>query len=289
MDLDEAAAVLYGGSPDEFVSRRTALAGQARAAKDRELAQAISRLRRPTRSAWLVNLLARQAGPELGQLLELGAALREAQASLAADDLRRLSRERSRAVAALARRAAALGAEQGYTASDAAVQEVGSTLQAALADPDVAAEVRAGRVAAAARYGGFGPMGWAGTRPEPVEGPEPAASTSSVSVRRPEPVEEPEPAPQVDEEQERRRAEAEDAWGQAQHELSEAEAAAEQATARADELAEALEDLRQRVRQTETAEREARNEARAARKRLGPVREAPARAQRHVEETRTQA
>lgn len=280
MDLDEAAAVLYGGSPDDFVSRRTALAGQARTAKNRELAKAIGGLRRPTRSAWLVNLLARQAGPELGQLLELGDALREAQTSLAADDLRRLSRERSHAVAALARRAAALGAEQGYTAPDAAVQEVSSTLQAALADPGVAADVRAGRVATAVSYGGFGPMEWT-ARPEPV-------GTQQKPVAEPGSVAEPEvSAPEVDEERERRRAEAQEAWEQAQRELAEAEAAAEQATVRADELAEALEDLRHQVRETETAEREARNEARAARKRLVPAREAATRASRHREEAET--
>ena len=65
MDLAAATAELYAGSPDDFVERRKALAGQARAAKDRALATAIGKLRRPTRSAWLVNLYARRSPPRI--------------------------------------------------------------------------------------------------------------------------------------------------------------------------------------------------------------------------------
>lgn len=302
MDLDEAVAILYGGSPDDFVSRRTALAAQARAQKDRELAKAVAALRRPTRSAWLVNLLARGAPTDLEALLDLGDALREAQALLAGADLRRLSAERSRAVAALTRRAVALGVEHGYATSDAAAPEVSSTLQAALADPSVGAEVRAGRVAAAATYGGFGPMEWAAMPPSPAP---PASLAPAVAPAGDVDVgsDHPTVVPTEDETEHERQAaeaqlerqaaeaeatqqriEAQEAWEQAQHALEEAEAAAEQATVRADELADALEDLRRRVKETETAEREAREEARAARKRVAPAREIAARARRHVED-----
>ena len=41
MDLDTAAEELYAGSPDDFVERRTALAAQAWAAKDRPLVKQI--------------------------------------------------------------------------------------------------------------------------------------------------------------------------------------------------------------------------------------------------------
>jgi len=293
MDLDEAAALLYAGSPDDFVSRRTTLAGQARAQQDRELARAIGALRRPTRSAWLVNLLAQEAAAELSALLELGDALREAQAHLAGADLRRLSAERSRAVAALARRAVALGAEQGYAAGDAALQEVSSTLQAALADPDVADAVRAGRVALAVSYGGFGPMTW----PVSPSAPPPAAESSGPeldSVAADEPDARSEAASAEAErqraeaqaaeaERERRHAKVQAAEAAARQVLEEAEAAALAATVRADELADTLEELRRQVRDTEAAEREAREEARAARKRVTPAREVAARARAHLD------
>ena len=59
MDLEQAADELYAVSPDDFIAQRTALVGEARAANDRALAKEIGQLRRPTRSAWLVNILAR--------------------------------------------------------------------------------------------------------------------------------------------------------------------------------------------------------------------------------------
>ena len=83
---------------------RTALVAEARRDGERELAKQIGALRKPTRSAWLINLLARTAPDEVGALLDLGDALREAQVNLAGPELRRLSGERQKAVAALGRR-----------------------------------------------------------------------------------------------------------------------------------------------------------------------------------------
>ena len=159
VDLAAAKDELYAGSPDDFIERRKALAAEARAAKDRPLATAIGRLRRPTRSAWLVNLYAREASDEVAALLELGAALQAAQSQLAAAELRRLSGERQKTLTAATRRAVALGEARGYAATEAVRQEVAQTLQAALADPNVADDVRAGTVTEAHAYGGFGVFG----------------------------------------------------------------------------------------------------------------------------------
>ena len=57
--LREATAELYGSDPEEFTERRTALASQARAAGDRAAAKEIAGLRKPTRSAWMINQLVR--------------------------------------------------------------------------------------------------------------------------------------------------------------------------------------------------------------------------------------
>ncbi|HEY5786531.1 MAG TPA: hypothetical protein VIT65_17315, partial [Microlunatus sp.] len=134
MDLESAVDELYAGSPDDFIEGRKALVAQARATKNRALATAIGKLRRPTRSAWLVNLYAREAPEELGALLDLGEALQAAQRELSGPDLRRLSADRSKALAAATRRAVELGHENGYDAPEAARIEVTQTLQAALAD-----------------------------------------------------------------------------------------------------------------------------------------------------------
>ena len=109
MDLQGAADQLYAISPDDFVAQRTALVAEARAAKDRPLAKEIGQLRRPTRSAWLVNVLARAEPERLTELLELGTALQQAQQRMAGDELRRLSKERRTLIDSLSRRAGELG------------------------------------------------------------------------------------------------------------------------------------------------------------------------------------
>ena len=58
MDLDTVADELYRLDPGDFVEVRKARVAQARKAGDRELANAIGQLRKPTVVAWTVNLLA---------------------------------------------------------------------------------------------------------------------------------------------------------------------------------------------------------------------------------------
>jgi hypothetical protein len=158
VQLESAIDQVYAASPDEFMAVRTALVAEARRDGERELAKQIGALRKPTRSAWLINLLARTAPDEVGALLDLGDALREAQANLSGPELRRLSGERQKAVGALGRRAADAAAEHGHRATDAQLQEVIQHLQAALAQSSLAEDVRAGRVAQIVTFGGFGPF-----------------------------------------------------------------------------------------------------------------------------------
>ncbi|MFC9999294.1 hypothetical protein [Nocardia sp. NPDC127526] len=157
MNLEEVAAELYGVPPGEFVAVRTERAQQARDGGDKALATAIGTLRRPTVAAWAVNLLAREAGEDVGALLEVGDALREAQRRLSGEQLRTLTTQRQQVVNALTRKAGELAAAHGQRPSESVLRDVGSTLQAALADPEVAEQVRAGTLTAAASYEGFGP------------------------------------------------------------------------------------------------------------------------------------
>lgn len=153
--LDSVADALYGLDPAEFVAARTEYAAAARESGDRELTVAIGRLRKPTVAAWMVNLLARHRPAELGALTDLGGALRSAQRTLSGHELRRLSAQRRRLVAALEQDAAALAAEHGRRVTDGALREVAQTLNAAVADPGVAERVRAGRLAAVVEHSGF--------------------------------------------------------------------------------------------------------------------------------------
>jgi hypothetical protein len=186
MDFDDVCDELYGLDPTEFVAARTAQVSAARAAGDKTLASRIGKLRKPTVSAWVVNLLAREAPDEVGALLDLGAALQDAQRHLSGADLRALSGQRQKAVSALARRAGALATDRGRPADETLLREVGQTLTAALADPAVAAQVRSGTTVTAQTYDGFGPSGLAAV---------PDLTAESEGQPKPEAQPEPEPPP----------------------------------------------------------------------------------------------
>ncbi|AKE89278.1 MULTISPECIES: hypothetical protein [Rhodococcus] len=168
MDLDDIADELYGLDPGEFTAARSEHVARAREAGDRELAAAVGRLRKPTVSAWLVNMLVREKSEEVTALLGLGDALRSAQRQLSGSELRRLSTQRRRVIGALEKTAARLAAEHGRRASEAALREVGQTLHAALADADLAEQVRGGRLEAPLDYSGFGPVGLSVVPPPPA-------------------------------------------------------------------------------------------------------------------------
>ncbi|QTE30896.1 hypothetical protein [Pengzhenrongella sicca] len=155
-DSGSIAAELYGLRPQEFVAARDGAARQARADGDRPLAAELAALRKPTVSAWLANLLVRDDAALAAQLPELGAGLRAAQASLDGEQLRELDRQRRRLVASLVARARGLASSAGVRVADSALQELDRTLTAALADPEIAAEVLSGRLTGPREHVGFG-------------------------------------------------------------------------------------------------------------------------------------
>lgn len=265
MDLDDVADELYAVSPDDFVKTRTTRVAEARKAKDQPLVKAIGKLRRPTRSAWLVNLLAREAADDLEGLLDLGAALSEAQRRLSGPDLRRLSTQRHAAVEALVRRAVEIAAEHGHTATEATRREVSETLQAALADRDIATQVRAGRVVQSATYGGFGPTDFLAAVPAlPPETDEPE---EDLAVD-PEPKDKKKLIKAKKELTAARKTlqQAQDALGGSEKEVTEA-------TATADQLAEQVAALRAQLEELKAEERGAREQAQFAKKRVQQLRQ----------------
>ncbi len=154
--LEAVAAELYALPLDEFTQARNKKAADARTSGDRELAGRIKQLKKPSTSAWAVNMLSRHRADEVGQLLELGAALREAQSELDAEELRELGRQRQKLIAAVVRQARDLADELGGALGGAAADEVGQTLQAALADPEAADAVIAGLLTRPLAASGWG-------------------------------------------------------------------------------------------------------------------------------------
>jgi hypothetical protein len=140
--LEDAANELYGLIPAEFVTARNRLA----AGSSGDLAADIRALVKPAAAPWAINLLARGAPDRLGELVELGSALRDAQAALDRDALRELTGKRRKLVASLAREAEVLAKDSGSKLSAAAMHDIEETLQAALADADAGSAVRSGRL-----------------------------------------------------------------------------------------------------------------------------------------------
>jgi hypothetical protein len=155
-ELDEIVRELYVLPPTDFVAARNELVRQARAAGSREVADRLQQLRRPTRSAWLVNLLARDP-TAMQRLSALGRELRDAQTGLARTELRNLAEQRRQLIADLLDRVRAHAAAVGVQLTPTVLSEVEATLQAALVDLAGALTIRNGRLVRPLSHSGFGP------------------------------------------------------------------------------------------------------------------------------------
>ena len=152
--LDEAAAELYTADPDGFIERRQELAGRAREAGQAAVARQIAALRKPTRSAWVVNRLARSDPEAVAQLTDLGRDMRGAERARDGRAMRDLAQRRRQLIATLVRQA--LAAADQDTASPAMREELTGTFTAAIADPEVAGQLQQGTLVRAVLRAGFG-------------------------------------------------------------------------------------------------------------------------------------
>ncbi len=155
-ELDEIVRELYVLPPTDFVAARNEMVRQAKAAGSQEIANRLQHLRRPTRSAWLVNLLASDP-TAMQRLSTLGRELRDAQTELAHAELRRLAEQRRQLIADLLDRAQAHADEAGLRLTPTVLSEVEATLQAALVDLAGALTIRNGRLVRPLSHSGFGP------------------------------------------------------------------------------------------------------------------------------------
>lgn len=154
--LDEIVRGLYILPPTDFVAARNELVRRARAAGSREVAEHLQQLRRPTRSAWLVNVLASDTAA-MQRLSALGRQLRDAQTGLAGAELRNLAEQRRRLINELLDRAADHAAAAGIRLTPTVLSEVEATLHAALVDLAGALTIRNGHLVRPLSHSGFGP------------------------------------------------------------------------------------------------------------------------------------
>jgi hypothetical protein len=294
--LDSAADELYAVPPDEFIGARDAAVSAARERGDRDLAKAIGRLRRPTKAAWLANLLARHRAAQLDGLLGLAAGLADAQRTLDGTALRQLSSKRHQLVAAMAREAGRLAQEAGDPAAESVLRELQGILDAAMARPEIADQVRSGRLTRTLSYTGFGPEADPDAVPVPATRPAPPA---------PEEPPAPDTAPEREDAERARRARLQaerdrrvETLAAAEDEESAARAKADTDEATRDEAGVAREDARRRVaalaaeleaareheRTAVAAARDAETAAKASARAVGVASSRTARAQARLEE-----
>jgi hypothetical protein len=262
--VDQTADELYGLPPGEFTRARDARVKEVRADGDREAAEAIKALRKPTVAAWALNQLTRRRSKDLDRLLKAGEQLRAAQEDLLGGGDRsafqKAAAKERELVAELSADAAALASEAGQSGSGLQ-EKVADTLHAAALDEETAEELRSGRlVREREAIGGFGTGGGAAL-PSPTESQPKARSGKSPARAKPAPR-----SSKEDTSRRQRLAGARTDERHARRELEAATRALEHARERADAAEAHAAEAAERAKTTAERLREAKRAAAAARK-----------------------
>ena len=155
---------LYALDPAEFTEARNTLATEVKKSGDRETAEQIKRLSKPTVVAWAVNQVARRHPDKVEELLQLGERVRGAQAAVLEGGDPSALRDATSARRSLVRELAALASE---IAGENHRQEAAATIEAAAAGGEAGAALRAGRLTRALEpESGFGIDGLADPPPD---------------------------------------------------------------------------------------------------------------------------
>lgn len=247
---DEELDDLYGVPPKEFTAERTRLVAAAKKRGDDEAAKRISAATKPTTAAWIVNRLTLRRTDTRERLADLGERLRAAHAAMDGARIRDLSAEQHKLIDELTRDA--LNAADVKQPSASVREDLTSTLQAAIADPQVRA--RLGRLSRPEQWSGFGAFGEAAPESAPEKAPSRRGEKLSAAV-----------------------AAAEHAKTDADDRLSQREAERDEARRRRDEAARAL---RAAERELGGAERDYDRAKKASRAAADSLKEAKARLKR---------
>ena len=153
---------LYALPLEEFTAERDQLAKRLRE-EDRDSADAIKALKKPSTAAWAVNQVQRDRPDEVRELIDVTEELHRVYEKLssagARERLEEAAEMQRKLVRSLVRCAAQLLEAGGHPASDATLGKVADTLRAAGLDSDVREQVAQGRVVKEQRAAGLGPLG----------------------------------------------------------------------------------------------------------------------------------
>ncbi len=150
VNRDEELNRLYGLPLPEFTQARNDLAGELRRAGEREAADEVKALPKPSLPAWAVNQLARTERMQIRALLTAGERLREAQADVlgggSADELQDALQRHREVVRALGRSATEILKGADHPPTEATLERIRGTLTATAADEVAARLVEQGHV-----------------------------------------------------------------------------------------------------------------------------------------------
>jgi hypothetical protein len=157
---DEELNRLYALPLQEFTRARDGLARELRKEGEREAADEVKALAKPSLPAWTVNQLARQEPMQMRALTTAGERLRKAQAELleggGPDELQAALQRQRDVVRALVASAERNLEAAGQAATENTLERVRGTLTAAAADEEGAALVERGRLTRELDPAGFG-------------------------------------------------------------------------------------------------------------------------------------
>ena len=149
---DERLDELYREHPEGFVAGRNRLAKELRTAGDRDEAERVKKLRRPSVAAWLINRAALSSPAEVEAFAEASRQLEAAQGRAlegkdeGAAELRAAAAREREATGAVVEAAERVARDAGHFASERVLELVGETLRAASGDPELRERVLRGRL-----------------------------------------------------------------------------------------------------------------------------------------------
>jgi predicted ribosome quality control (RQC) complex YloA/Tae2 family protein len=174
MRLDEELDRLYGLPLAEFTRARNELARELLGAGEREAADDVKVLRKPSISAWTVNQLARKERLQVRSLMTAAERLRDAQARLlrggSRDELQEAVQRHREVVGALLDSAKQVLRSAGHPATEATLERIRETLTAVAGHDEGMRLVEEGRLSEDLDPAGFGPVtlgAGAGRKPSP--------------------------------------------------------------------------------------------------------------------------
>ncbi len=226
---------LFALPPEEFTAARNALARRLKQDDDAEAAERVRGLAKPTVPVWTINQLARNDPSAVRSLLAAGAALRKAQERAltgrgGSDALRTAQAKQRDAVRDLGDRARTLLDSSSHPATQAVLERIARTLEAAALDEESRPLLKAGRLAAELEPAGFDSLAGFGI---PPKGAAPAAGDELAERRRQK------------EEARRRKRELQEKVRDLERQATEAEREAERAERAASEAREAADEARE--------------------------------------------